>query len=235
MGEEREIRDGYVLEVIACTVEDAVEAELGGADRLELVSRLDLGGLTPSFDLVRHIKSTVSLPLRVMLRSSEGYEVPGETEYQSLCAAAAEFERIGVDGIVLGFLNGPEVDLESTRRILRFAPNLRATFHHAFEDSQDKFSTIKQLKRLSQIDRILSHGGHDNPDVRSGRLESYRNTSKPEIEILAGGGVDVEAIRAFKKLTSLREFHVGSAARVDGKVDRLRVNDLVAALKVNYG
>ncbi len=69
------MKNKIILEVIACTVEDAIEAERGGANRLEIVSRLETGGLTPAPDLVRKIKANVSLPLRVMLRESEGYTV----------------------------------------------------------------------------------------------------------------------------------------------------------------
>ena len=62
----------FILEVIACTVEDAVAAEKGGADRLEIISRFDVGGLTPAPELVRAIKAKVSLPLRVMVRENAG-------------------------------------------------------------------------------------------------------------------------------------------------------------------
>lgn len=231
-----EARDGsFILEVIACTVEDAVEAELGGASRLEIISGFDLGGLTPSLDLVRAIKSKVSIPLRVMLRSNSGYELQGKTEIKTLSTAAAELDRIGVDGIVLGFLKNSEIDLELTTRILEYAPNLKATFHHAFEDAIDKFAAIDQLKSLPQIDKILSHGGHDSSEDRAERLEGYRNAATPEIAILAGGGVNAAVIRVLKRRTRLNEFHVGSAARKDGKVDRSRVEDLVSALRVSNG
>ena len=63
---------GCLLEVIACSVEDAIQAEEGGADRLEIVSDLDVGGLTPPLELVREIRSEVNLPLRVMLREEAG-------------------------------------------------------------------------------------------------------------------------------------------------------------------
>lgn len=223
-----------ILEVIACTIEDAVEAEKGGANRLEIISRFDKGGLTPAIDLVREIKSKVSLPLRVMLRESAGYEVSGVAETEKLCAAAREFHETGVDGIVLGFLRGDEIDYELTKRILNYAPNLKATFHHAFEDAKDKFATFKKLKSLPQIDRVLSHGGREAWTEKYARLESFARAAHPEIEILAGGGVDAEAIKLLKGKTSIREFHAGSAARTGGKVDKSSVEKLVRALGENY-
>ena len=223
-----------ILEVIACTVEDAIEAERGGANRLEIISRFDLGGLTPTPDLVREIKAKVSLPLRVMLRESEGYEVKNETEIERLCAAAREFEEIGVDGIVLGFLRGDEIDFELTEKILASAPNLKATFHHAFEDTKNKFAAIEKLKTLTQVDRILSHGGSGIWTEKYALLDLYAQSAQPEIEILAGGGVDEEAIKLLREKTSVTEFHTGGAARAGGKVNKSEVRKLVRALRENY-
>ena len=223
-----------VLEVIACSVEDAVEAENGGANRLEVISRIDVGGLTPPLDLVREIKDKISLPLRVMLRENAGYGTEDKNEIGALCFAARELTKIGVDGIVLGFLDGPEIDLETTRRVLDAAPDLNATFHHAFEDTVNKFAAIRKLKYMPQIDRILSHGGDGPPYDRAARLEAYELTAKSEIKIIAGGRVDADVIRVLRSETRINEFHVGSAARVNGKVARSRVAMLVNAMSEMY-
>src|SRR5262245_18512277 len=51
-----------ILEVIVRSVEDAVAADRGGASRLEIISHYEAGGLTPAFDLVQEITSTVKIP-----------------------------------------------------------------------------------------------------------------------------------------------------------------------------
>jgi len=107
-----------VLEVIACSVADAVEAEKGGAGRLEIVRDLARGGLTPPIELVVGIRQKVELPLRVMLRESDGYETSSADEIDRLCAAAVQFASLGVDGFVLGFLKDGQVDVERTQRVL---------------------------------------------------------------------------------------------------------------------
>ncbi|HEY0722949.1 MAG TPA: copper homeostasis protein CutC, partial [Pyrinomonadaceae bacterium] len=162
-----------VLEVIACSVADAVEAERGGAGRLEIVRDLRCGGLTPTVELVREIREAVGLPVRVMLRESVGFQVSGPKEIDRLCRAAEGLASLEVDGVVLGFLNEGEIDVELTRRVLGCAPQLRATFHHAFEDARDKMRAISEIKRLPQVDRILSHGGTDNLELRVQRLAEY--------------------------------------------------------------
>src|SRR5215510_9990539 len=120
-----------LLEVIVCTVADAIEAEKGGADRLEVISHFERGGLTPAMELVRAIQSAVRLPLRVMLRESDGYQVASVGEVERLCSTARELAALRVDGVVLGFLHDGKIDIELTRRILESATTLNATSHHA--------------------------------------------------------------------------------------------------------
>jgi len=220
-----------LLEVIVCSVADAVEAERGGAGRLEIVRDLHQGGLTPSLELVREIKLATELPVRVMLRESPSYRTNGPDEADLLCRAAEAFASLDVDGFVLGFLNGGEVDVELTQRVLACAPHIRATFHHAFENTNEKLRAIREVKRLPQVDRILSHGGTDQLTSRVQRLAEYEHAGAPELTILAGGGIDAKAIMEIKRATRIREFHVGRAARlnfqVDGGVQASLVSDLV--------
>ncbi len=219
-----------LLEVIACSVADAIEAERGGAGRLEVVRDLHQGGLTPPLKLVAEIKQTCDLPVRVMLRESPSYGINGTDEIDRLCRAAEAFASLDVDGVVLGFLNDGEVDLELTQRVLDCAPNLRATFHHAFEDTNDKLRALAEIKRLPQVDRILSSGGTDELKSRVQRLAEYEHAAGPELTILAGGGIDGRAITEIKRTTRIREFHVGRAARLNFQVDGAVQASLVSGL-----
>ena len=220
-----------VLEVIVCSIEDAVEAAAGGADRLDVVSHRDIGGLTPSPDLVRRIKTDVELPLRVMVRESAGFETSGYAEIERLCASVRTFNEIGVDGIVFGFLKGDEPDFELIKTILAQAPEIKATFHHAFEDARDKLSLIRELQTFPQVDRLLAHGGEGTWTEKMGRLVQYQDVAFPEITVIAGGGLDLSVVRLIKTNTSISEFHVGSAARVDGRVSRACVAELARLIQ----
>ena len=221
--------------MIACSVKDAVEAEKGGAHRLEVVRDLQQGGLTPPYELVAEMRRNVELPLRVMLRESEGYETSGEDEIERLCLAAERFASLGVDGFVLGFLQDAEVDIELTQRVLASAPQVRATFHHAFEDARDKLSALIAIKQLPQVDRVLSHGGGDDLRSRVQRLAQYERAAAPELTIIAGGGINGDAILEIGRETRIREFHVGRAARaqfaVAGEVQASLVKGLLKKLQ----
>ena len=226
-----EIGRARVLEVIACSVEDALEASRGGADRLEVVRELEHGGFTPPIDLVRDIQRAVDLPLRVMLREAHGYGLTEVIAAEKLCCLASVFDDMGVDGVVLGFLRAGGIDIEMTGKVLSCAPRTMATFHHAFEDADDKFDAIEDLKLMPQIDHILAHGGDGGWAMKAARLEEYAKAAGSGIKILAGGGVDVGVIRLLMEQTPIREFHVGSATRRDGAVSAELVATLARALR----
>lgn len=223
-----------MLEIIACSVEDAVAAELGGADRLEVISNYEVGGLTPSVELVREIAARVKIPIRVMLRESEPFEVHDGVEIERLCEAAYTFGKLGVDGFVLGFLLGGNrgniIDHDLLDRVLACAPKIHATFHRAFEDLPNPLTAILELKAHRQIDRILTSGGSDPWTDKVSRFAQWQQVAQPEAEILVGGGTDAEVIRLLKP-SGIREFHVGKAVRKDEKINGVVLAERVAQLK----
>ncbi|MGH9752647.1 MAG: copper homeostasis protein CutC [Blastocatellia bacterium] len=235
----RDRQQQHILEVIVCTVEDAVAAERGGANRLEIISHYKAGGLTPSFDLVRQITSTVKIPARVMLRESEPFVVTDKREIERLRDAARAFARLPIDGFVLGFLKdapgGPSVDHALVSRVLTCAPNLKATFHRAFEELPDPIGAIGELKRHPQIDCVLSRGRGEAWRAELGRFVEWEQAARPEMRMLLGGGIDQDAIKIFCKTSPIRAFHVGRVARdgekIDGAVLAERVKELSDLIK----
>ena len=224
-------RQQQILEIIVCTVEDAVAAERGGANRLEIISHYEAGGLTPSFDLVREITSTIKVPARVMLRESQPFVVTDEIEIDRLCDAARAFARLPIDGFVLGFLreapDGLHIDHGLLSRVLDCAPNLKATFHRAFEELPDPIRAIGELKRHPQIDCILSRGKGEAWVAELDRFIECELAARPEMRMLLGGGVGEEAIEVFCNGSTIRAFHIGQAVR-----DRERIDGAVLAERV---
>ena len=223
-----------LLEVIVTSLEDALAAERGGAGRLEIVSHLDLGGLTPNFETLREICRCVAIPVRVMLRCSESH-TPRPSEVEFLAQQAEDLAALGIDGLVLGFLWENQVDLALTDRVLGRAPNLKATFHRAFDEAAYPLVEIGRLKELRQVDRILTSGGDGPWETKATRLGHYQQAAAPEITILAGGGLDRVGIERLLSETPIREFHTGRAVRFpddpSGNVQTEKVRQLVACLR----
>jgi copper homeostasis protein len=227
--------DRPILEVIVCTVADAVAAERGGADRLEVISRFDLGGLTPDVSLVREIVETVSIPVRVMIRSQSDFAAAEGVEWEQLLDQARQIAALGVEGFVLGFLKGRKVDEGALATVLSCGPGVKATFHRAIEEVASLTDASRALKSHDQIDRILHSGGLGEPTARAERLAAIARLAGPEIRVIAGGGLDKRTIEIIRARTSINEFHVGRAARtapeIDGAVDEKQVRELVALIR----
>ncbi len=205
--------DSPILEIIACTVADAIEAEQGGATRLEVISDFDVGGLTPPLELVRQILSAVKIPVRVMLRESVSFEVTDEDGRQRLCQLAGEISELEVEGLVLGFLRNGRIDTDLLARLLPCAANLRVTFHRAFEELPNPFEAISTLKEYPQIDCLLTSGGARDWSKKGTLLAEYQQQLRPEISVLVGGGVDLRVVEWLRDTAGIRAFHIGSAAR----------------------
>jgi copper homeostasis protein len=206
------LKSPVLLEVIVQSVADARAAEMGGADRLEVVRDITRDGLTPSVDVVRAIQSETRLPLRVMVRDSDSFTTTGADEILSLQRAFAAFAELGVDGAVTGFARSGQLDLETTLAVLSAAPPLRVTFHRAFDSLIDPDRTIDILKTVPQVDRILTSGGTGDWNARCARLAAFAARAGSKLTILPGGGVDEGGLRALAATPSIREAHVGRAA-----------------------
>ena len=105
------------LEVIATTLEDGLEAEAGGADRLEVVRDLDRGGLTPPVAIVEALLARVRLPLRVMVRVEEPFVPTSPAVVAQMCEEARALASLPIDGLVFGTVtDAHEIDLDALRR-----------------------------------------------------------------------------------------------------------------------
>jgi copper homeostasis protein len=220
-----------LIEVIACSIEDAVAAERGGAWRLELVRALDKGGLTPDFNFVEEVVRKVRIPVRVMIRETADYSSGEPAAVERLARAAARAEALGVDGIVIGFLRDGRIDAVAMNAVLQAAPATNVTFHHAFDELPDPRAAIERLHAWPQIDRVLTSAGPGTWEQKASRIAALSRAASP-IGLLAGGGVDAAAIRALAA-SGAREAHVGRAARVPpttgGAVSAERVAALLEA------
>ena len=224
-----------LLEIIVTSVADAVAAERGGATRLEVISRFDVGGLTPPLDLVREIRSRVTLPLRVMLRETEAFEVRDEGERRRLGRLAGDIAALGVEGLVIGFLRAGEPDMELLRAILSRAPGLQATFHRAIEEVREPLSAVERLKELPAIDCLLTSGGVADWAGKVDFLSTLREQAAPEMALLIGGGLDLHSVEFLLHSTSFRAFHLGKAVRIPaaagGAVCAAKVNEFAQLIQ----
>ncbi|MFN0124037.1 MAG: copper homeostasis protein CutC [Blastocatellia bacterium] len=228
-----------IVEIIACDVDDAMAAAAGGADRIELITRFDLGGLTPPLDLIRAVLAAVHIPVRVMLRESEDFVVKDPAERKRLCALANAFSKLPMDGLVCGFLRRDgdqvEIDHELLSAVLAAAPGLPCTFHRAFEELPDPMAAITALSQYPQITHILTSGAPGNDDMRIERLRQCHAAAHPRLTILAGGGLEADFLDRLRHETTLTEFHLGKLAREPMAITGTVSADRVRAITEHMG
>lgn len=201
------------LEVIALSVEDALAAERGGADRIELVAELDVGGTTPAPDVVREMCGAVSIPVYAMIRPRGGDAVYTPDEIAVMLDAAEMVREAGADGIVVG-ASRPDgfIDVDVLGRIVEAAA-LPVTFHKAFDAVPAHLmpAALDELEALPGLERVLTSGGAAN--VMQGRPALKELVEHDTLSIMPGGGVTAANARQLVADTGVREIHVGGAAR----------------------
>ncbi|MEU3315558.1 copper homeostasis protein CutC [Streptomyces sp. NPDC006687] len=205
-----------LLEVIALDVEDAVAAQAGGADRLELVTDIAADGLTPSRETFAAIRSSVGIPLRVMLRGTDGFAAG---DLDGLTRAARELRAEGAEEFVLGFLHPDgSPDLAAVEAVLAELDGCRWTFHRAIDRAADRDGLRKALAELPGLDTYLTAGSAAG--VPEGipvlRAEAAR-AGEPGYgaRLLVGGGLTLEHVPVLRE-AGIDAFHIGGAARPSG-------------------
>lgn len=205
-----------VLEVIALGVEDAVAAEAGGADRLELVTDMAADGLTPPVETFAGIRAAVGISLRVMLRLADGFEAG---DVRELLRAARELRAAGADEFVLGFLDETgEPDLPALEAVLAELDGCRWTFHRAIDRAADRDALRKSLADLPGLDAYLTAGSAEGVDEGLTTLlaEAARSGEQGyEPQLLVGGGLRLDHVPRLRA-AGVDAFHIGGAARPGG-------------------
>ncbi|WP_327355276.1 copper homeostasis protein CutC [Streptomyces sp. NBC_01304] len=208
-----------VLEVIALDAEDAIAAQAGGADRLEMVSDMAADGLTPSLETFAAIRSSVDISLRVMLRASDGFAAGDAGDVDALVRSARALRAEGADEFVLGFLDETGgADLGAVERVVEALDGARWTFHRAIDRAADRDSLRKQLGELPGLDTYLTAGAAGGVDEGMPTLlaeASRRGEPGYEPQILVGGGLALSHLPQLKA-GGVDAFHIGSAARPSG-------------------
>ncbi|MEU9234978.1 copper homeostasis protein CutC [Streptomyces subrutilus] len=205
-----------LLEVIALDAEDAIAAQAGGADRLELVTDMAADGLTPPRETFAAIRAAVDIPLRVMIRKADGFAAG---QVSGLVEAARGLRAEGAEEFVLGFLNPDgSPDLAAVEAVLAELDGCRWTFHRAIDRAADRDGLRKALAELPGLDTYLTAGSPAGVDEGMPVLlaeAARRGEPGYGARILVGGGLGLTHLPMLRA-AGLDAFHIGGAARPSG-------------------
>ncbi|WP_040206047.1 copper homeostasis protein CutC [Neobacillus jeddahensis] len=209
-----------LIEIIVLNQEEARTAEAYGADRLELVSAMSEGGLTPSYGTIKTVVESVNIPVMVMIRPHSYSFAYRKEEWAAIQEDIKMIQELGAAGIVFGALTEKQtVDMEILTMVAERAKGLSITFHRAIDqaDSVEVYRTLCQSPL--KLDRILTSGGQSTVSEGMEPLKKMmRESRKSAIHpiIMPGSGLSATNIESIHDQLEASEYHFGSAVRMDG-------------------
>lgn len=218
-----------ILEVCVDSVESAIAAAEGGADRLELCSNLIIGGTTPSVPLFKEIKKVTDIPIRVLIRPRFGDFCYTDYEFSIIREEVKTFKELGADGVVIGILNADgRLDIPKMKTLIDEAEGIKVTLHRAFDVCVDPYEALQQAKELG-IDTILTSGQKNSCLEGKVLLKELVERAGNEINILIGSGVNAEVISELVPFTKAHCFHMSGKMNVDSGMN-YRKDDVAMGL-----
>jgi copper homeostasis protein len=195
------------LEICIDSVESAIAAERGGAQRVELCSSLLEGGITPGAGLIASVRRHIAIELFVMIRPRGGDFCYTGLEFEVMQAELAHARSFGADGLVFGLLDHEaRVDVPRTRQLVELAKPLQVTFHRAIDMTPDLSAALEDVIATG-ASRILTSGGAPNATSGMSQIARMVEIAKDRIAIMAGGGISLETIAAIAENTGASDFH----------------------------
>jgi len=207
-----------LLEAAVDSLDDAIAAVDGGADRLELCANLDVGGTTPAQSLIEQVRRRVQIPVFAMIRPRGGSFVYSDAEIDRMRRDIEMALDLGVAGVVLGVLDASNaIDVQRSRSLIGVAGGARVTFHRAFDRTPDPIAAADTLVSLG-VSRVLTSGGAASAIDGADVLALLVSRVGDRLGILAGGGVRANNVRDILRRSGVREVH----ARCERDAGRIR-------------
>ncbi len=221
------------LEIIAWSLQDAIDIEKSGAHRIELVADLERGGLTPSFELVKEISENINIPVRVMIRCTDESFVYNEEQMEEHINFINKIKDLNIEGIVFGSLtNEGNIDFNQLEQVIEAKGNMKLAFHRAFDELKE--NAIEEFDKLSNydVDTLLTSGTKSS--AIEGKEIIKELVDKKTINILPGKSISIDNAKDIIDFTGADFIHVGYSVRdvenTEGKIDFNKVQRILESI-----
>lgn len=202
-----------LLEICANSYQSAVNAQEAGAHRIELCSELSVGGITPSYGLIKQVVTALSIPVYVLIRPRSGNFDYSDDEFEVMKRDIQVCKDLGVQGIVSGVLKEDNtIDVKCTQTLVEWAYPLPFTYHRAFDCVPNPKEALEVLINLG-VNRVLTSGQQTKAIDGIQLLSKMKELAGNKVVILAGGGINPENAAEFKK-AGFDEIHASASKLV---------------------
>jgi copper homeostasis protein len=212
-----------IIEICANSVFSCIEAEAGGADRIELCAGIPEGGTTPSFGEVRAtVERTFSIKIHVIIRPRGGDFLYSEDEATAMLYDIKALKELGVDGFVFGCLTKDgNIDLPLLSKLVEASAPLAVTFHRAFDLCLNPFLALEQIIDCG-CSRILTSGQAPTAVEGIPLIKELVRTANDRIVIMPGCGVRANNIELIERETGAKEFHTSARIIIPSRMEYRR-------------
>jgi len=212
------MKNKTLIEICVDSVESAIAAEKGGADRIELCDNLFEGGTTPSAATIELAKKYVNINVNVIIRPRGGDFLYSRIEFETMKRDVLIAKDSGADGLVFGILTSDGfIDKERNAELLSLSRPLPVTFHRAFDKSSDPFKSLNDLINLG-IDRLLTSGQEQSAFEGADLISKLLKKAEGKIIIIPGGGINENNILKIISLTGAKECHLTGKKKIPSQM-----------------
>jgi copper homeostasis protein len=204
-----------IFEVCVYNYQSAFNAQVAGADRIELCDNMYEGGTTPSYGMITTVSSVLKIDINVMIRPRGGDFCYDDIEYEIMMEDIRKCKELNVNGVVFGILKPDgNIDIEKTSQLCMLAKPMSVTFHRAFDMTIDLMRSLDELTGIG-IDRVLTSGGSNTAIEGIAAIRRFVDKSQNRIIIMPGSGINAENIKQISEMTGANEFHMSGKMPVN--------------------
>ena len=190
------------------------KAMRAGARRIELCDNLAVGGTTPSYGVTKaavELAANYDTTIMTMIRPRGGDFVYNDLEIDIMLEDIRLTAQAGSQGVVFGVLTADKkLDKPNLEKLIAASKGMEIVFHMAFDELSDE-DQLEAIDRLSQagVTRILTRAGvsGDSLEKRFAHYHRILEHAKGKIEILPGGGIDLDNRQTFIDQLGVTQLH----------------------------
>ena len=209
----------YKIEICANSVASCLEAQKGGAYRVELCAGIPEGGTTPSYGEIAVARELLNIELNIIIRPRGGDFLYSDVEHKTMLHDIKIAKKLGVDGVVIGCLKADgTIDMERNRELIAAAEGMSVTFHRAFDMCKNPLESLEQIIALG-CDRLLTSGQQPTAIEGISLLSQLVEKAGDRIIIMPGSGVNEDNIAILADKTKAKEFHFSAREPIDSKME----------------